>query len=194
MIALNRPNTAGEEQLYFNCRTYHNFSKAGTCSNHCIKVETVTQAVVNAVMEICSTYLDEETLFPIAQDDINEIWTQKHIADRIQRIEEQLHALSGNIEQLYDDKLSGILADDNFQRISQKWHDQQTKLIQQLNSLKNDSTSPVKRNNAARDLTRKFIAGATCNRNLLSNLVERVELDKDRGIYIQFRFQDIDVQ
>ena len=96
------------------------------------------------------------------------------------------------MEQLYDDKLFGILSDDDFQRISQKRRSQQIELAEQLKHLKNDSTSPAKRNKVARELTQKFIDGVASNRGLLSDLVERVELDKDRGIHVKFRFQNPD--
>ena len=107
-------------------------------------------------------------------------------------IQEQLQFLSGKMEQLYDDKLSGILSGGDFKRISQKGHSQQIELAQQLKRLKNNSASPAKRNKVARELTQKFIDGAASNRGLLSDLVERVELDKDRGIHVKFRFQNPD--
>ena len=46
LVVLNRKNAAGEDKLYFVCRTYQRFTKAGVYTSHTIKEETVTRAVV----------------------------------------------------------------------------------------------------------------------------------------------------
>lgn len=37
LAVLNRRNAKGEESLYFVCRTYQRFTKAGVCTCHAIK-------------------------------------------------------------------------------------------------------------------------------------------------------------
>ena len=46
LAVLNRKNAAGEDVLYFVCRTYQRFTKAGVCTCHSIKEKTVTDAVI----------------------------------------------------------------------------------------------------------------------------------------------------
>ena len=49
MAVLNRKNAAGEDRLFFVCRTYQRFTKAGVCTCHSIKEETVNKAVLAKV-------------------------------------------------------------------------------------------------------------------------------------------------
>ena len=51
MAVLNRKNAAGEDRLFFVCRTYQRFTKAGVCTCHSIKEETVNEAVLTKVRE-----------------------------------------------------------------------------------------------------------------------------------------------
>ena len=46
MAVLNRPPVSGEDRLFFVCRTYQRFTKAGVCSCHSIKEQVVTEAVL----------------------------------------------------------------------------------------------------------------------------------------------------
>ena len=68
MAVLNRKNAAGEDRLFFVCRTYQSFTKAGVCTCHSIKEETVNQAVLAKVREVCQAYLNPDRLRPIAQE------------------------------------------------------------------------------------------------------------------------------
>ena len=60
LATLNRKNAAGEERLFFVCRTYQRFTKAGVCTCHSIKEQTVTEAVLAKVREVCQAYLNAD--------------------------------------------------------------------------------------------------------------------------------------
>ena len=71
MAVINRKNAAGEDVLYFVCRTYQRFTKAGVCSSHAIKESVVTEAVLAKVREVCEAYLKPKDLQPVAEDAVN---------------------------------------------------------------------------------------------------------------------------
>ena len=68
LAVLNRKNAKGEDVLYFVCRTYQRFTKAGVCTCHSIKEKTVTDAVIAKVREVCQAYLNPDELLPVAQE------------------------------------------------------------------------------------------------------------------------------
>lgn len=67
LATLNRNNAAGEERLFFVCRTYQRFTKTGVYTCHSIKEQAVTEAVLAKVREVCQAYLRADTLLPMAQ-------------------------------------------------------------------------------------------------------------------------------
>ena len=58
MAVVNRPTADGSQRLFFVCRTYQRFTKAGVCTCHSIKEETVTQAVIGKVREVCEAFMN----------------------------------------------------------------------------------------------------------------------------------------
>ena len=90
LAVLNRKNAKGEDVLYFVCRTYQRFTKAGVCTCHSIKEQVVTQAVVERVRQVCRNYLQAEKLLPIAKQEIAKAQAE---ADH----EKEIAALSGKL-------------------------------------------------------------------------------------------------
>ena len=68
LAVLNRKNAMGQDVLYFVCRTYQRFTKAGVCTCHCIREKTVTDAVVAKVREVCQACLNPDELLPMARE------------------------------------------------------------------------------------------------------------------------------
>ena len=83
LAVLNRKNAAGEDVLYFVCRTYQRFTKAGVCTCHSIKEETVNETVLAKVREVC---LSEEDFQRIYQ----KVKTNRTVLeDRLKSLQEQ---------------------------------------------------------------------------------------------------------
>ena len=89
------------------------------------------------------------------------------------------------------DKLSGILSDDDFQRIYLKAKAQQSQLENQLKTLEQEKEAPVSKDDRAKELVQRFLESVPTNRELLFSLIERVELSEDKQIFIKFRFRQL---
>lgn len=106
MAVINRKNAAGEDVLYFVCRTYQRFTKAGVCSCHSIKEKTVTDAVITKVQEVCETYLNPSQLQPIAITAVEEAQRAKSHTDEIQSLRAKIDSMTANLDKMYMDRLS----------------------------------------------------------------------------------------
>ncbi len=89
------------------------------------------------------------------------------------------------------DKLSGILSDDDFQRIYLKAKAQRSQLENQLKTLEQEKEAPVSKDDRAKELVQRFLESVPTNRELLFSLIERVELSEDKQIFIKFRFRQL---
>lgn len=97
LAVLNRKNAAGEDVLYFVCRTYQRFTKAGVCTCHTIRETTLTAAVLAKVGEVCRRYLTPEELLPIAKVAVVQAAREDRVKDLVQRF---LDGASSNRELL----------------------------------------------------------------------------------------------
>ena len=184
---LNRKNAKGENVLYFVCRTYQRFTKAGVCTCHSIKEQVVTQAVVEQVREICQKYLQPEKLLPIAQQEIAKAQAKVDHKKESAALKAKIDNLSAQLDQVYLDKLSGLLDEGDFQRVYRKVKADRTALEQRLFQMDRPDFSPEKQNNLARELVERFLAAAPTNREVLVSLIERVELTEEKEVILRFR-------
>ena len=191
LATLNRKNAAGEERLFFVCRTYQRFTKAGVCTCHSIKEQTVTEAVLTKVREVCRAYLNPDELLPMAQKAIEEVRAADSTEAGIQALRNRIDTMTANLDRMYMDKLSGILNEDDFQRIYLKVKADRTKLEDQLKELEKKKESPAKAEDEAKALVQRFLENACTSRELLVSLIERIKLSEDKQLYIKFRFKQL---
>ena len=192
LATLNRKNAAGEERLFFVCRTYQRFTKAGVCTCHSIKEQTVTDAVIAKVREICEAYLNPDELLPMAQQAVEEVQKQDSLEAEIQSVQTKIESLTTNLDKMYMDKLAGILAEADFQRIYLKVKADRLQLEEKLKSLREQQKEPIKAEEQARELVQRFLESPFASREILVSLIERVELSEEKHVYIKFRFKELD--
>lgn len=189
---INRKTASGEDRFLFVCRTYQRFTKAGVCTSHTIKVETVTQAVVENVKEVCGAYLQADQLLPLAQREVARTLAEADNAKEINTLKAKIDCLTAHLDRVYMDKLGGILDEADFQRIYGKVKADRAALEQRLSQLNRPDFSPAEQLDLAKKLTGRFLETASANRELLVSLIERVELTADKQIIIKFRFKQLE--
>ena len=192
LAVLNRKNARGEDVLYFVCRTYQRFTKAGVCSCHSIKEKTVTDAVVAKVREVCQAYLNPDELLPVAQEAAENAGKQSSLESELQALQSKIDSLTANLDRMYTDRLSGQLPEADFQRIFGRIKLEREQLEEKRQELELRKKSPARSEDRAKELVQRFIETAGESRELLVSLIERVELTEDKEIIIKFRFAQLD--
>ena len=192
MAVLNRKNAAGEDRLFFVCRTYQRFTKAGVCTCHSIKEETVNEAVLAKVREVCQAYLNPDRLRPIAKEAVENASKAASCEAEMQALQSKITALTTNLDQMYMDRLNGLLSEEDFQRIYQKVKMDRTVLEDRLKSLQEQAKQPVSTEEKATALVKQFLDSGLSSRELLVSLIERVELTEEKDIIIKFRFRELE--
>ena len=192
LAVLNRKNAKGEDVLYFVCRTYQRFTKAGVCTCHSIKEKTVTDAVIAKVREVCQVYLNPDDLLPAAQEAVENARKQSSLETELQALQSKIDSLTANLDRMYTDRLSGLLPEADFQRIFGRIKLEREQLEEKRQELELHKKSPVRNEDRARELVQRFIETAGESRELLVSLIERVELTEDKEIIIKFRFAQLD--
>ena len=192
LTVLNRKNSKGEDVLYFVCRTYQRFTKAGVCTCHSIKEKTVTDVVIAKVREVCQAYLNPDELLPVAQEAVENARKQSSLETELQALQSKIDSLTANLDRMYTDRLSGLLPEADFQRIFGRIKLEREQVEEKRQELELRLKSPVRSEDRARELVQRFIDTAGDSRELLVSLIERVELTEDKEIIIKFRFAQLD--
>jgi DNA invertase Pin-like site-specific DNA recombinase len=192
LAVINRKNTRGEDVLYFVCRTYQRFTKAGVCTCHSIKEKTVTDAVIARVQKVCRGFLNPEELLPMAREAVEEARKQSSLEAELQALQSRIDSLTASMDRVYADRLSGLLPEEDFQRLFNRLKLDRKLLEERRQEMELQKKSPVTVDDRARELVERFIQTAGESRELLVSLIERVELTEDKEIIIKFRFAQLD--
>ena len=192
LAVINRKNAAGEDVLYFVCRTYQRFTKAGVCASHTIKEQTVTQAVSETVRNICMSYLDPEQLQPAAQAAVERRQQHHRAAEELQQVQQKIDTLTSRLDKIYLDCLNELITEDDFRRFYGMMNNQRADLTARAELLKQQMESPVDTELQAKKLVEQFIESACTSREVLISLIERIELTQDKQMIIRFRFRELE--
>ena len=190
LAVMNRRNAAGEDRLFFVCRTYQRFTKAGVCSCHSIKEQTVTEAVIERTREVCEAYLNPERLRPIAAAAVATSGRVDGGEKELSALHARIDSMTAHLDRMYMDRLNGLLADVDFERLYRRIKAERTALEEKLRELEAQKKTPVPIEDRARELVQQFLHCAFTSRELLVSLIERIELTESKEIIIRFRFRE----
>ena len=190
LAVMNRRNAAGEDRLFFVCRTYQRFTKAGVCSCHSIKEQTVTEAVIERTREVCEAYLNPERLRPIAAAAVAASGRMDGREEELSALHARIDSMTAHLDRMYMDRLNGLLADVDFERLYRRIKAERTALEEKLRELEAQKKNPVPIEDRARELVQQFLHCAFTSRELLVSLIERIELTESKEIIIRFRFRE----
>ena len=101
---------------------------------------------------------------------------------------------------MYMDKLRGVLQEEDYIRVSQKLKFERTKLNEQKKELdqklsqteeKVDNKNKAKEEKELDKLIEDFLKLEKINKIYLYRLINKIEIDKDKNIYIYFNFSKL---
>ena len=192
MAVVNRRNASGEDVLYLICRTYQRFAKSDTCTCHSIKEISVTSAVIAQVLEVCQAYLSPKILMQTALEILDEFEKHSNISVELSDITVKISRFNAKIDQIYADRLNGLLHETDFLRILCHTNHEREQLEKKKNRMLFNEERKLSITDSAQKLIEDFIGTAANNRELLVSLIERIELSEGRDITIKFRFRKPD--
>ncbi len=192
LAVINRPPVSGETRLYFVCRTYQRFTKAGVCSCHSVKEQDVTEVVIAKVKEVCESYLDPVRLETILKSSLDEVCKDDEYEAEEQALQNRIESLTSNLDKIYMDRLSGLLSEEDFERVYKRVKLERSNLEEKLRELKESHLSPISTSIQTREFAQSLMDSAYSNRALLISLIERIELTENKQVIIKFRSSELD--
>ena len=144
------------------------------------------------VREVCRNYLQAEKLLPIAKQEIAKAQAEADHEKEIAVLKAKIDSLSAHLDQVYLDKLSGLLDEADFQRVYRKVKADRAALEQRLSQIDRPDFSQERQNDLAKELVERFLSTAPTNREVLVSLIERVELTEEKEVILRFRFRELE--
>ena len=107
-------------------------------------------------------------------------------------MQSKIDSLTANLDQVYMDRLSGLLPEADFERIYSKVKLERNLLDEKKQELELRKKSPVPTEDRAKEMVQRFMDSAFASRELLVSLIDRIELTEEKQVIIKFRFAELD--
>ena len=119
---------------------------------------------------------------------------------KIEQIDKAIFDINNNLDKMYMDKLKGVLQEEDYIRVSQKFNQERQKLNEQKQELeqkligtedKIESKIHTKEEKELDELIENFLKFEKPDKMFLYRLINKIEIDKDKNIYIYFNFSKL---
>lgn len=177
---------------YFRCSTYTSYARLKLCTSHSIRMDFVENIVISKIKDICNSYFDKTNIEYIAKQKLSESKKNNTYSKELKNTNLLLNKIKLEIDNIYEDKLRGVLSQDDFERIYNRKKEEKESLIKKINKLKNIMKSNnIDESQILNKIIKKYSNNNIINRALLIDLIDRIEIDCNKKIYIYFKFKSL---
>ena len=164
--------------------------------------EKFEKHIIYILKKICQIYANKKIFYSVYEKyqnktlDIREGYKKK-----IKQIDKNILDINNNLDKMYMDKLIGVLQEEDYIRVSQKFNFEKAKLNEQKNELEQKligTEDKIARKNHTKkeekeldELIENFLKLEKIDKIYLYRLINKIEIDKDKNIYIYFNFSKL---
>ena len=182
---------------YITCSNY----KKRSCYPLNINYEKFEKHIIYIVKKICRIYADKEIFNSIYKKYQNKtLDIRDGYKKKLEQIDKTILDINNNLDKMYMDKLQGIILEEDYVRVSQKFIFDRTNLMKQKEELeqkligteeKISNKRNAKEEKELEQLIEDFLKLEQIDKMYLYRLINKIEIDKDKNVYIYFNFSKL---
>ena len=181
-----------DNKHYTMCNYYRTYMKEHLCTTHSNNYDKLEQLILNNLKELCLKYLDKNKLKEFVIENYKNINTNNNEKE-IEILSKEINQINDNLDNIYIDKLNKTITEDQFNRVKNKLEIELDRKITRLNELKkisSEKTNEEKANKEIEKFINKFLTMNNPSRELVSSLIDRIDIFEDKRIVIKVSFSD----
>ena len=180
-----------------------------TCTDHksrgcyplSINYEKFEKHIIYVVKKICQIYADKEIFYSVYEKYQNKTFDIRDgYKKKLEQIDKAILDINNNLDKMYMDKLQGIILEEDYIRVSQKFIFDRASLTKQKEELeqkiigteeKINTKNKTKEEKELDKLIENFLKLEQIDKIYLYRLINKIEIDKDKNVYIYFNFSKL---
>ena len=193
IVLKNNSKRNSKSHPYITCSNY----KKINCYPLSINYEKFEKYVTNIIKNVCRIYADKKVFYRVYEEHKNKtINMMEKYTKKIEQIKKTIFEINNNLDRMYMDKIKGIIQEEDYIRISGKFNLEKIKLKEQIKSLElklNETKPKLEVENKLKEkeadkLIENFLKMGKIEKTYLYRLINKIEIDKDKNVYIYFNF------
>ena len=201
-IRINKRIYKTKVSHFTQCNLYTRKGKYGMCSSHSLNYDWLEEDILKYLTNICENFVKEYDFSELEDGSF------KVIRNKLKKLDESINDLSNEltihqetIDALYLDKVKGVVSEDMFKRISDKTNLEIKKIEVKLDTLIKEKSKIDPQNKKAsnsfyqcKKKVLEYLSLRKPTRDLIVRLIERIEIDKDKNIYVHLKYKEMNIK
>ncbi len=179
---------SGNVVQYLRCNTYASNVKLKVCTPHSNNCEKLTNIIIETIISRLLKYKKEEEYYLIAKNIKDKMTFNKNlIPDQIELLKSRLEIQNKKINQIYEDKLNGVINQEDFERMYKLIIDKKEEIKKSIEALSHKKEYTPKEIDL-RKIVKEFINDKKITREMLVSLIDKITVSEDKEIKIYYKF------
>ena len=193
-------NKSGDvTRRYILCGTAAKKYSNKSCYSRYINYDVFEEKAISKITDTLELYInskafkDEDALRKILESQSN----KGSILKKIEKLEKDLESVNKKIATLYNDKLNGLLEEQDFRLFSDGLVNERHRIEKVLNETRNElesfqeDTTNNRIKSDMQKIIKKIIKSKEYTKEIINQLISRIEIDKDNHAVIYFNFYEL---
>ena len=179
-----------DNRCYTICNYYRTYMKQKLCTTHSNNYDELEKVIINSLTNMCLNYINKDKIKNNVLDNLtkkDKFENNKELKMLINDIEK----INDNLDIIYIDKLNKKITEEKFERIKIKLENElnlKQKRYNDLNNSISDNINEELKNKIINEYINKFLSMKEPNRELMVNLIDKIEIFEDKTINIKVNF------
>ena len=183
---------------YTQCNLYTRKGKFKVCSSHRVNYDWLEEDIIEYLQEVCEKFCDHYD-FNEVRDNSEDIVIKNLIElnTKIERLNKLLNSHKSTIDSLYIDKIKGFVDEEMYKRIYDKTRREMDRINSELEGLNKKKETYEKQTPDNTEFSRcknsvlNYMSLTNPTRDQIKRLIDKIEIDKNRKVYVHLRFPEL---
>lgn len=181
-----------DNRCYTICNYYRTYMKKRLCTTHSNNYDELEKAIIKSLTEICLDYINKDKIKNSALNNLKDddkVNNKKELEILVNDIKQ----INDNLDIIYIDKLNKKITEEQFERIKVKLENELTikqNRYNELNNIINDIINDESKNKMVMKYINNFLSMKEPSRELIINLIDKIEIFEDKNIKIHLTFNN----
>ena len=182
-----------DNRCYTICNYYRTYMKQRLCTTHSNNYDELEKTIINSLTNMYLNYINKEK---IKNDILNNLTEDNKINNKkdLDMITKDIKQINDNLDIIYIDKLNKKITEEQFERVKVKLENDlniKQKRYNELNNSINDNINEESKNKIIIEYINKFLSMKEPSRELIINLIDKIEIFEDKTINIRVSFNNL---
>jgi DNA invertase Pin-like site-specific DNA recombinase len=180
-------------RIYGNCNYWSKHKRDKACTPHSVKYEDIENDVLSELRRICQEYLDTSGFEDKLKNNSKSLKLQKDLEYGISKLKNEIALSTKKIDDIYNDKLNGIIDLEMYKRIYNGITEEVVSKKKELSLIEEKLFNILNKSNDNGEMHERivseFLSLENPSRALLSNLINKIEIDENKNIEINYKIK-----